>query len=245
MSKPNCETLGSTAPRAGRPPGPGHSYSPEQPTYTATSRDNCEAAKGGRGNPSQPKNAISDGDGLPDPSRAAGQAAPDTYVPDLAEIPSALRYPLGMRDNTTLYDQDFYAWTREQSRLLREGRLSDADIANIAEEIESMGRGEKRELGSRLVVLLQHLLKWEHQSQRRGKSWELTIANARDDLADLLKDNPSLKPMLTEFMDASYARARRNAAGETRLSLKRFPEHCPWIFDQVMDNAFWPGPISA
>lgn len=143
-----------------------------------------------------------------------------------------------MRDNTTLYDHDFYAWTREQSRLLREGRLSDADIANIAEEIESMGRGEKRELGSRLVVLLQHLLKWEHQPQRRGKSWELTIANARDDLADLLKDNPSLKPIIVELMETAYARARFNAAGETRLALKRFPEHCPWSFDRVMDKEF-------
>ncbi len=150
------------------------------------------------------------------------------------------RYPPGMRENTSLYDHDFYAWTREQARLLREGRLCDADIANIAEEIESIGRGEKRELGSRLMVLLQHLLKWEHQPQRHGRSWELTIANARDDLADLLKDNPSLKPLLSEFIEASYARAHRNAASETRLTLKRLPEHCLWRVDQVMDAAFWP-----
>ncbi len=134
----------------------------------------------------------------------------------------------------TLYERDFYAWANEQASLLRAGRLSAADIANIAEEIESMGRGEKRELVSRLTVLLLHLLKWRFQPERRGVSWELSMANARDDLTDHLADNPSLKPLLPEAMATAYRRARRNAALETDLPETTFPADCPWTFDQAM-----------
>ena len=91
-----------------------------------------------------------------------------------------------------LYDQDFVAWANEQTALLRAGRLSEADIGHIAEEIESMGKTDKRELVSRLTVLLLHLLKWHVQPDRRGPSWEANITVQRDDLADHLNDNPSL-----------------------------------------------------
>ena len=93
----------------------------------------------------------------------------------------------------TLHDSDFYAWSLEQAALLRAGRAAEADLGAIAEEIESMGKTEKRELVSRLTVLLLHLLKWERQPAGRGNSWRLSIANARDEIADLLGDNPSLK----------------------------------------------------
>jgi len=86
--------------------------------------------------------------------------------------------------SNSTYDADFYAWANEQAALLRAGRLSDADIANIAEEIESMGRSEKRALLSRLTVLLLHPLKWRFQPDRRSRSWEVSIANTRDDLTD-------------------------------------------------------------
>jgi hypothetical protein len=152
-----------------------------------------------------------------------------------------MRYGFGMRANSALYDRDFYAWTQEQARLLREGRLGDADIGNIAEEIESMGRGEKRELVSRLVVLFQHLLKWEYQKQRRGKSWWSSIAHARDELGDLLRDNPSFKSLLPDAVATAYPRARRYAAKETRMGLQRFPEACPWTVEQALDDGFWPG----
>jgi len=133
-----------------------------------------------------------------------------------------------------LYDRDFYAWANEQARLLRAGDLSGADIANIAEEIETLGRSEKRELVSRLTVLLQHLLKWQFQPERRGRSWELSIANARDDLIDQLGDNPSLKAVLPEAIATGYRRARRNAEQETGLPGTTFPIECPWTFEQVM-----------
>ena len=73
--------------------------------------------------------------------------------------------------SNSLYDRDFYAWANEQAALLRAGRLTEADIENIAEEIESMGRSEKRELVGRLAILLQHLLKWQFQPGRRSASW--------------------------------------------------------------------------
>jgi hypothetical protein len=97
-----------------------------------------------------------------------------------------------MTSRRSLHDSDFYAWTLEQAALLRSGRIGEADLNAIAEEIESTGKTEKRELVSRLTVLLLHLLKWRHQSSHRGKSWRPTIANARDEIADHLEDNPSL-----------------------------------------------------
>jgi len=140
----------------------------------------------------------------------------------------------------TLYERDFYAWAYEQAALLRAGNLSAADIENIAEEIESMGRSERRELVSRLALLLLHLLKWQYQPERRGASWEASIANTRDQLADHLRDNPSLKSQIPDAIAAAYRYARRDAAGETSLKIATFPQTCPWSYEQAMDEGFWP-----
>lgn len=144
-----------------------------------------------------------------------------------------------MSDNT-LYDTDFYAWAKEQAALLRTGNLSAADIDHIAEEIESMGKTEKRELVSRLTVLLLHLLKWRFQPGRRGASWEATIAVQRDDVADHLLDNPSLKAILNEVIISAYRKAMILAIGETGLPRSIFPETCPWTFEEIMNPGFWP-----
>src|ERR1700684_4714536 len=96
------------------------------------------------------------------------------------------------------YDRDFYAWANEQVALLRAGKLAQADLEHIAEEIESMGRTEKRELISRLTVLLLHLLKWRFQPEFRSRSWRLSIDGQRLDIEDLLKDNASLRPVVSE-----------------------------------------------
>ena len=142
--------------------------------------------------------------------------------------------------NRQLYDQDFYAWANEQAGLLREGRLSEADIEHIAEEIESMGRAEKRELVSRLTVLLLHLLKWQYQPSHRGASWEVSIANSRDQLDVHLTDNPSLKSRLPEALTEAYRYASREAVSETGLPRTRFPAAIPWTFEKIMDPDFWP-----
>jgi predicted nucleic acid-binding Zn-ribbon protein len=140
----------------------------------------------------------------------------------------------------SLYDRDFYAWANEQAALLRAGRLAEADIENIAEEIESMGRSEKRELVSRLTVLLQHLLKWQFQPGRRSVSWRLSIENTRLQLEDHLKDNPSLKSRLDEAMRSSYLRAVNEAVAETGFVRGTFPDDCPYTFERAINADFWP-----
>ena len=138
------------------------------------------------------------------------------------------------------YNADFYGWTQEQAALLRAGRLTDIDIENLIEEVETMGRSEKRELSNRLTVLLVHLLKWRYQAFRRGVSWELTIKNQRLDLNDVIDDNPSLKPEIPKILDSAYCKARNTAAKETKITLSVFPDQCPWTLQQIMDDAFFP-----
>jgi FMN phosphatase YigB (HAD superfamily) len=142
--------------------------------------------------------------------------------------------------NSTLYDRDFYAWSQEQAALLRDGKLSQADIAHIAEEIESMGKAEKRELINRLSVLLMHLLKWQFQPSARGTSWRLTIEEQRDRLADHLADNPSLKDKLDTSIASGYRLAILGAARETGFDRAIFPTVCPWSFAQILADDFWP-----
>ncbi len=133
--------------------------------------------------------------------------------------------------NTTLYEQDFYAWANQQASLLRAGRLTDADIANIAEEIESMGRSEKRELVNRLAVLLLHLLKWQFQPGLRGNSRRLSVEEQRYRLENHLRDNPSLKAMLDTATDEAYRLALIEAERETGLARRTFPAVCPYGFE--------------
>jgi hypothetical protein len=142
--------------------------------------------------------------------------------------------------NQQLYLSDFYAWANEQAGLLRAGRLSEADIEHIAEEIESMGKSEKRELVNRLRVLLLHLLKWQFQPSRRGTSWEGSIVNTRDELQVHLHDNPSLKSQIADAMEVAYRRAVLDAVTETGLRRTNFPPVCPWLYDEIMDPDFWP-----
>jgi hypothetical protein len=140
----------------------------------------------------------------------------------------------------SLYERDFHAWASEQADLLRAGRLAEADIAHIVEEIESMGRSERRELVNRLTVLLLHLLKWRFQPALRGNSWRLSIKEQRIRLAAHLEDNPSLKAELDWAILQAYRLAAIEAERETGLSESKFPTACPFSFEQVMDERFWP-----
>ncbi|HRQ79488.1 MAG TPA: DUF29 domain-containing protein [Azospirillaceae bacterium] len=140
----------------------------------------------------------------------------------------------------TLYDRDFYAWANQQAALLRAGNLAAADIAHIAEEIESMGKTEQRELENRLTVLLLHLLKWRFQPKRRGASWEATIRIQRRDLTRHIDRNPSLKPHIADAACYAYGNAVIEAAAETGQPEETFPAECPWTFEQIMSAAFWP-----
>jgi hypothetical protein len=145
--------------------------------------------------------------------------------------------------NSTLYERDFYAWANEQAALLRTRQLDQADIDHIAEEIESMGRSEKRGLVNRLTVLLLHLLKWQYQPGLRGNSWRSTIRVQRIALASHMNDNPSLKTVLPAALAEAYRIARIEAENETGLPDATFPADCPWSFEQMMDEDFWPGAV--
>lgn len=98
----------------------------------------------------------------------------------------------------SLYESDFYAWTKEQAELLKHKTWEALDLPNLIEEIESLGRQERQELRNRLGVLLGHLLKWQYQPLNRGNSWLATIREQRREAARVLKENPSLKPYLPE-----------------------------------------------
>ena len=148
-------------------------------------------------------------------------------------------YKWTMKDAS--YQTDFYAWAHEQAALLRAGTLEAADVEHIAEEIESMGKTEKRELAARLALILQHLLKWAHQPGRRSASWEATVRVQRRDLADHLADNPSLRALVPAILARAYGNAAIAAGADTGLGEHSFPVACPWSFEQVMDESFWPG----
>jgi hypothetical protein len=142
---------------------------------------------------------------------------------------------------STKYDSDIVAWSEEQSALLLAGKLSELDIAHIAEEIEDVGKSERRELANRMSLLLAHLLKWQYQPGRRGSSWQRTIREQRRAIAARLKETPSLKTSLTDsnWLDGVWADAVSKAAEETGLDV--FPVDCPWAMEIVLDGDFFPG----
>jgi hypothetical protein len=141
---------------------------------------------------------------------------------------------------TDLYEKDFYEWTVHNASLLRSGRTGEADLAHIAEEIEDMGKRERRELERRLSILLAHLLKWKVQPDRRSRSWELTVRVHRKDLAKLLSKNPSLQQYLSGSLAEAYESATIDAMIETGHPESDFPDTCPFALDQVLDPDFLP-----
>lgn len=138
------------------------------------------------------------------------------------------------------YDDDFNQWTSNQARALRDRRASDLDWANLAEEIESLGRSDQREVRSRLTTLLVHLLKWRHQSERRTDSWSETIARERMELPFIFEQSPSLVKFAEATFVKSYRLARSEAARQTRLPIRSFPVEPPFPLDDALDPDFWP-----
>lgn len=140
-----------------------------------------------------------------------------------------------------LYDQDLYTWAMTSAELLRDGRLDELDREHLAEELESMGKSELRALESRLTVLLAHLLKWQFQPERRGKSWQRTLVEQRKRIARLLRDSPSLRPRVPALLPDAYDSALRLAAEETGLDETDFPAECPYTPEQALAEDFYPG----
>ena len=137
-----------------------------------------------------------------------------------------------------LYEQDFYLWIETTSKQLKAGKFAEIDLANLIEEIESMGKSEKRELKSRLIVLLMHLLKWQYQPEKRSESWRSTIAEQRICIELLLEDSPSLQPLLIEIFTDCYEKARLKASEETGMKLNFFPKESPFTLEETLKNSF-------
>ena len=134
----------------------------------------------------------------------------------------------------SLYEQDFYQWTQEQAALLRAGALSQIDVENLIEEIESMGKSQKRALESRLTVLIMHLLKWDYQPEYQSRSWKSTIVIQRKEIHRLVRMNPGLRNTLPIVADEVYKDAVEIASIETGLPESTFPETSPYSIEEVM-----------
>ena len=135
------------------------------------------------------------------------------------------------------YDQDVMAWAAEQARLIRTGQFDQLDIEHIADEIDDVGKSEKRELASRMAVLLAHLLKWQFQPTHRRTSWVRTMREQRKQIFRKLKETPSLSPLLgdPEWVEGAWSDAVTLAISETGPDA--FPEVCPWnLADMLADN---------
>jgi hypothetical protein len=137
---------------------------------------------------------------------------------------------------TTLYDQDFHAWTQQQAKLLRSGALQELDIENLIEEIESLGKQQRQELRNRLGVLLGHLLKWHYQPEARSKSWRATIREQRQQIQRHLKENPSLKPYLSEAIEIAYQTGLNLVDIETPIDSRQLPQTCPFSEAQIFNE---------
>jgi hypothetical protein len=139
-----------------------------------------------------------------------------------------------------LYDSDFNAWIQQNILLLKESRLNEIDTAHLIEELEDMGKSDKRELKSRLRVLIAHLLKWQYQAEQRSTSWESSIREHRKELSFLLKDIPSLKNAVDAAVVEIYDDAVEWASDETNIPQQVFPSLCPYTQKQILDKNFYP-----
>jgi hypothetical protein len=154
-----------------------------------------------------------------------------TRADDVDLVPAAA--PAG-----AAYDRDFYSWSLEQARLVREGRWDSVDRENVAEEIESLGREQFNKLESALRVLLVHILKWDHQPERRSRSWAISIKDQRIAFELVLQDNPGLQGRRDEALARAYRRARLLATNETGLDEATFPDTCAYSWDEIILREF-------
>ena len=148
--------------------------------------------------------------------------------------------PFSRVEHLTPHDTDYHQWTVEQGRLLREGKLDLLDRDHLAEEIEGLGRSEKREIESRMTVLLMHLLRWMYQSGKRKGGCEACIRVSRRDLKKVLSENPSLRNYPAAQLADVYLGARVEAEKETGLDFETFPDNCPFSIDEILKDGFLP-----
>ncbi len=142
--------------------------------------------------------------------------------------------------HTTLYEKDYYLWLEETVQLLREGKLTELDVFNLIEEIEDMGKSEKKAIKSNSRILLMHLLKWKYQPSKRSKSWKSSIIEHRKRIRDSFEDSPSLKVYFADNFNLCYQDARELAAAETGLSIDKFPIESPFSQQDTLKPDYFP-----
>jgi hypothetical protein len=142
--------------------------------------------------------------------------------------------------NAPAYEDDFVAWLEDQAGRARRGEVESLDLENIAEELEGMARSDRREIRTRLTVLLVHLLKYAAQPRRRSTGWLATIGEQRTQITTVIDDSPSLRSFPAAVLEQCYAEARSRAALETRLPESPFPEHCPFELALVLELGWLP-----
>lgn len=139
-------------------------------------------------------------------------------------------------ESMTPYGDDLYTWAAEQAALLRAGRLTEIDAINLAEEIDDVASAQYDKLESASTVLLQHMLKWDHQPERRSRSWQNTIREQRLRVLRQLTRNPGLKGRLDEALADGYKYGCGRASSETDLDLDHFPRSLPYSWDEIMSR---------
>nr|WP_295390752.1 DUF29 domain-containing protein [uncultured Thiodictyon sp.] len=153
-----------------------------------------------------------------------------------------------MNHSARLYEQDVNAWAEGQVFLLKQGLTQALDVEHLIAELEDMGKSNLRELESRFIILIAHLLKWQFQLDTlttrwrdfEAKSWRNTIIEQRAQLLFLLKKVPSLKASLQLAMIDAYTDARCLAIRETNFPAETFPADCPYSVEQILDEDFYP-----
>ncbi len=138
------------------------------------------------------------------------------------------------------YKADFNLWIEQTTQLLRSHRWHEVDVEHLIEEVEGLGKSERRSIASQITRLLLHLLKWQYQPQRRSDSWLDSITDSRTQIELAIEDSPSLKGYPTEQLEESYQRARRQAAKQTGILVSVFPEECPYSVELVLDEDWLP-----
>ncbi|MHA4867477.1 DUF29 domain-containing protein [Duganella sp. PWIR1] len=140
----------------------------------------------------------------------------------------------------SLYETDALIWTEYQIALLRAGQFDQLDLENIISELGYQVRKDKREVETRIQLLLHHLLKYQFLPARICNSWRQTIKTQRRQIAKVLKRMPSLRRRLDDYVADAYPHAVRDAAEETHLPISTFPKEAPYTTDQILDEAFFP-----
>ncbi len=140
---------------------------------------------------------------------------------------------LEARRSGPAYGEDYAAWLEHQLTLLRERRVDEIDYENLIDEVGDLGSNVWDKYVSAIELVLLHMLKWDHQPARRGRSWQQSIAVHRDRLLDVLAQNPSFKPRQDDAVARAYRYARSEASGKTDLPLKIFPETCPYDWAEI------------